>query len=724
MGFVHEDFGPGELASTRIVRGQREFLVEGSGFSIWLTEREFKRHGGSELVNDENSTTLPYNPEPQFNALLPETETTMQPNDHIDPEERLHPADSISFADESEEEPGPNPDLFAKGASADPYDMIRVKESSLEYDYLDPRVGQYMDLIEADKQMRTAAWKDVRSKALRLRREGKVHVKTANPEAIYASVEGDTGTYDTIIIRGNVFDLGGQSVTQWSCDCGWGKWAFKRKISYVGRFCSHAYATYLEMQSQVNKGKKQWKRKKSDFGGVEELGSPDHFQNWLANTGQEFSKQSLDDYGYENALAPWELDGLRDHIRNRVFSQKVANPAALAPMLLRALPAAGAMMGGGGGGEEQQAPAEPEGPSVDEAYNGLYAARDRNYRTEGPGDPNDHNWSYDEEGGPEDDGWEEGKVWDDNSGSYIWGSRRESDALRTKPNRLVPDFVFNDTEDEHYFTDVTEDDRVTTGPDQIVHLSSYNDAFGYYQHWADQNGHDWGEPTTLDAFLGAHPDYPGYAAAGIHDKLWEGADQPGDPGQFDEPGGSYLRGGSRTADFLNINLDDLGTADNEMSGKSDEALLESLRDHARNDDIEDDFGNMSDRNEEISDTVEELRARGYDADNLVAMVKSGNFPFPQNHDEPFQGSGGYQREWISSSEDYVKMHEQKYRQDVTDGDGITKYTDEESQQKQGMRRVAGRQYSLAQQAELINERHPLGARNLDELDLEGTHYLD
>lgn len=39
-----------------------------------------------------------------------------------------------------------------------------------------------------------------------------------------------------------------------------------------------------------------------------------------------------------------------------------------------------------------------------------------------------------------------------------------------------------------------------------------------------------------------------------------------------------------------------------------------------------------------------------------------------------------------------------------------------------LQRTAGRNFSMAEQAELMNERHPLGARNLDQLDLGGTHY--
>lgn len=540
---VLTDLGEGEITQTQVIRGSKSFLVEGAGFSTWLSEQELCKYADA---GEDNSVALPYNPDPQMPVLDFEEEGTIQPIHHTNADERLYPADSVSFESESNSEagplPGPNPDLFAKSKEAgtereryrnkdysqsrdrgreehekqdlDDFDFGEESSprhssydhyydgtgrgsgrtyrdtSDYEPDYpyqydqeewersgyeepddgyfpprhssveeirevlqrtafvlesdLDPRVGEYMDLIESNIQIREAAWKDVRQKALRLRREGKVHVQTVNPEAIYASVEGDHGTYDTIIIRGNVFDLGGQSVTEWSCGCDWGKWAFKRKISYVGRFCSHAYASYLELQSQANKGRKQWKRKRSAVGSEEQ----------------------------------W--------------------------------------------------------------YQSLY------------------------------------------------GFKLEADELRTKPNRLVPDFIFNDTEDQSYFTDVEEDDRVTTAPDQIQieHLSS----------------------------------------------------------------------------------------------------------------------------------------------------KTAEFPHPQDHDKPFQGSGPVEKDSFSSSEDYVKTHELQKRVDF-DGDGITKYTDEPPQQfkesklqrfftSSRQQRVAGKQYSLAQQAELINERHQLGARNLDELDLEGTHYLD
>ena len=127
---------------------------------------------------------------------------------------------------------------------------IERQAAIMEGEYgLSPRVGMEMDLVQANPDIREAAWRDVQRKAKRLRSEGRVNVKEASPEAIYASVDGDNGTYDVIIVRGNVFDLGGQSVTSWHCGCDWGQWAFKRRLTYVGRFCSHAYATYQEMRA-------------------------------------------------------------------------------------------------------------------------------------------------------------------------------------------------------------------------------------------------------------------------------------------------------------------------------------------------------------------------------------------------------------------------------------------------------------------------------------------
>lgn len=117
----------------------------------------------------------------------------------------------------------------------------------------DPRMREYVALVEHDERLRTAAWADVREKALRLRREGKVTVNDIGEGRIYATVEGDHGTYDTMIVKGGNLGVGAQSISNWHCACPWGYWAFKRRFSYVGRLCSHGYAAYLEMQSRHHK---------------------------------------------------------------------------------------------------------------------------------------------------------------------------------------------------------------------------------------------------------------------------------------------------------------------------------------------------------------------------------------------------------------------------------------------------------------------------------------
>jgi LysM repeat protein len=133
----------------------------------------------------------------------------------------------------------------------------------VEFEGLNPRMASYIDMVDADESLRTAAWKDVREKATRLRREGRVHVKDVGPDRIYASVQGDHGTYDVMIKKGGAFGGfgGGHAVSNWHCSCEWGKWAFQRRFTFIGRLCSHGYASYQEMQSQHLKGVSQ-KRKR------------------------------------------------------------------------------------------------------------------------------------------------------------------------------------------------------------------------------------------------------------------------------------------------------------------------------------------------------------------------------------------------------------------------------------------------------------------------------
>lgn len=351
-------------------------------------------------------------------------------------------------------------------------------------------------------------------------------------------------------------------------------------------------------------------------------------------------------------------------------------------------------------------------------------------------------------------------------------SNRRADALRLKPFRLTPDFVFNDTEDDHYFTDVTEDDRVTTGPEvKIEHLSSYD---------PERDEQD---------YLSSPSQRGDCRSCGAH------------PGEKHSKGCSSFKSSKLSRFFEADAFDDaVGNALQEKglvdtTPISDQNMSQVLSDNG--------LGGFND--------ALETRMPGF-SDMSVSQFKDnsdqGNFsPAPSYWEQlknqftssrrvadhlPFDGSGPVFKDWFSSSEDWLKTH-QAPMHDVTEGDGITKYTEDEdlpqqrasslkqffaapsrrrtiarernfktegpgdpndpdwmwdeeggpeddgweegkewddnqgryvwSRRKSSMKKVAGRQFSLREQQELINERHPLGARNLDELDLEGTHYL-
>lgn len=113
---------------------------------------------------------------------------------------------------------------------------------------LDPRMGQLWDLEHSDSNLRTAAWADVRKKATRLRRDGQVQMEAANPTAIVATVTGDHGIYQVAVLRSSAL-VGSSAVSEWTCSCPWGDWAFERQHTFVGRLCSHAYAALQELRS-------------------------------------------------------------------------------------------------------------------------------------------------------------------------------------------------------------------------------------------------------------------------------------------------------------------------------------------------------------------------------------------------------------------------------------------------------------------------------------------
>lgn len=516
---VHTAHGDGEVTEVETVRGRTEYRVAGRGFNIYVEASKLQVASGNYLgglqdtidpgrpyeVNRDNSTTLPYDYTPQHHVDMFAGEQTIQPGEYeIDPDERLRSTDSLTGdkAKENRPYPGPNPDLFAKSARSEydgpgPEDEPHYEQHSEdlahereqdehaargggwphtgafeetdpsrpewgddewheglpdgpertfdasyrpaglssryahimeaedhteigmfrrdpvgyqqrlahvmiagEEDQLIEKFADYTNLLDSDEHMRTAAWKDVAAKAKRLRADGAVHPKDIGPNRILATVDGDNAQYQTLVLRGPGYagiGKGANSAT-FSCTCQWGKWAFKRQFTFVGRMCSHALATLWELQSHSAKG---------NNGKFKSAGITDEFKSWADdNNDGHMDQGSIQDFlnTQDGDFTHEDVEKLYDYLD----------------------------------GHHQQVP--------ERDYDIPYTL--------------------------------------DNDKAY-----KTSDILRTRPQSLTPDLREVPQNDEHEWTDVTEDDRKTTGPDQIVHFSKIMAAL---HRTADdfQNGQD------------------------------------------------------------------------------------------------------------------------------------------------------------------------------------------------------------------------------------------
>ena len=90
---------------------------------------------------------------------------------------------------------------------------------------------------------KSASWRDVRNKGVRLRNAGRVNIILLDEQVVAADVGGDHGTYHVVLYRQ---DPDSWAISMWECSCKWGDWAFRRQHTYVGRMCSHALATLYE----------------------------------------------------------------------------------------------------------------------------------------------------------------------------------------------------------------------------------------------------------------------------------------------------------------------------------------------------------------------------------------------------------------------------------------------------------------------------------------------
>ena len=549
----------------------------------------------------------------------------------------------------------------------DPLQFMSYRAAVVDDTMSTPRMGEYMDLVlgTKDPAEREAAWRDVRAKARQLRSEGRVAVNSSTPEAIYATVKGDTGTYDTMIVRGNVFDLGGQSVTAWHCECPWGQWAFKRRLTYVGRMCSHAYATYMQMQSnhdEVGTGGTRQDPNRRAAGIVED------FKSWAADYDQPIDYSSVNDFitqprGDEDELPSRDdvsqlfeyVDGHPEMSPQREFDvpytfdpDKVYKKAA------------------------EEDPRKPFHPR-------LLKIWDR---------PDFQQWLGANPDHPDPiNGWME-----ENPKHYFDASTREADALRLTPHSLTPDLQFVPEGEPEHFVDVTKDDRKTTGPGQILHSSIREDYDPDCDEDADRGSEEIAHFSSLLAFgeadqhdvrePQARPDAG--EATGDLNKLRDLIQEP-----LDESFRSMKDRNDDVRDLVD-DLHDAGVDANNLVARrhmADTGIIDHYLDFAKGH-----WGGEISHSS-LKDYVDKYRPGQGTLGDLLHLVDQHNHEASMRQadgdflgqgggdwaDLPFAGSGPDPKDWFSTSEDYVNEHERPDFQDVTDlGDGdIVKYNDTE-----------------------------------------------
>jgi ferritin-like metal-binding protein YciE len=652
------------------MRGRTRHKVAGAGFEAWLDSTQVRTSTLGD-INEDNSTTLPYDPEPQYPSDMWDHDSTIQPGEQeIDADERLSPSDSLDFDSAPERPyPGPNPDLFAKDASAanlGPKFASWLLEAAPEGDdsisrfkrdpiqeinrlgYLwtggveEPEMAEYGRLVEADKQLRTAAWNDVRQKAQRLRREGRVHVLHKAPGNIYANVDGDHGTYSVLI---NKVSFNSQTIDKWACSCEWGKWAFQRKISYVGRLCSHGYASYLEMQSDQHKG------------------NPGRFVHpfdpGVMSPRKRKTSSCVD--GFQDYVEDYR-DG---HVDIDAADSYISLPSHDEPF------------------------AEDE---VDEIYD--WARENRTER-----EPRDYKQHY--------------TAAESSDGTKV---------LRTQPGRLTPDLVRVPGPQPSYFVDVEEDERETTGPGQTVlsMVDAQGNRYTPANLWRTAD-----EMAPEDESGGTYS--PDVATPRVPDSAPQSMEEETNPS-------SSLGSGFSMSDFSNVAgpvidgvsqfaapiAEGIGsaiggifssrrTAEYYMDGPTNDETPTGEIDHLRElSDEEPDYRNRDTQNRGVRDAVEYLREQGYDASPIVARRNASHDSDGQDAAPPgaaywqpggrangFSGSGADEKLWRSTSQDLLDRGDEDIDEiDVTEGEGETNHWDESDRPAQG--KSARRRYAAAE----------------------------
>ena len=597
------------------------------------------------------------------------------------------------------------------------------------------KYADYTQLIDVDPTMREAAWSDVRQKAQRLRREGRVHVNDMGEGRIYATVEGDHGTYDTMIAKGGSMGGfgGGQSITNWACSCDWGKWAFKRQMTYVGRLCSHGYATYLTMQSDYTKNnpitksqpyKSKWAAVDKGHAG-EQMQLPEMPVDWSE---YGFSKNPNPGYNdpefWQNIQA---LQSLSPELQARYIQENAPHKNAAVRVAGIVEDYKSWLEDNGQNAEATSVAAflSTHGDDNPEDAEALYdyisnnhaEAPERDFDIDYVTQPADayktsaySTHSQPHKARPKGEGYGQqlpdgafdiadavSELDEPSTPDGYWMNADEqlipkhADLLRTTPRSLTPDLRAVPEGEGEQWVDVTKDDRETTGPDQIVKDAAWVDATLRFLHGAGEGITDFATGGGSSSGFGA-PSTPTPSA-------------PSTPSTPSGGSGSEISGLWDATSVGGTNVDSKAfqqTGSRRFAESSDAALLDKLRELSTTPAAED-LGHMDDHNSELRDVVDELQDRGYDASFMVAAVEDDDDPSDGKGDfsgrsvadwaaEPFAGSGPAPKDWFSDSAGYVDENERDRFIDVTDApDGdIIKFNDSRSAPQQGPKKSSRR----------------------------------
>ena len=323
---------------------------------------------------------------------------------------------------------------------------------------------------------------------------------------------------------------------------------------------------------------------------------------------------------------------------------------------------------------------------------------------------------------------------------------KRADVLQTEPTKLEPEFVFNDTdEDELESEDVTElTNTVPEAEPEILHFASED---GSYDSTDIQlldrlrNLVDTGTETALGD-MDQRNDAVESVVTELRDRGFDAdnlvamikrADFPewgphvvNDPVEPYETSVTYVdkneKDNLQNVTDLNESTDDIIKYTRARRRRAELATVPTqLTDATPNSLMTPSavgVGNTMQDGEGSEDTQEST---------TVTSTRVSNKPieFAASGETPNLSSYGR----TDDNSDVVKMFQANFAASVlgNSSSGGT-YSDDaiaENAQRQldAMKRTAGRNYTLQEQAELIREAHPQGAGNLDDLDLDGTHYL-